>query len=612
MAIHTNQSAQSTQQSTQQQQQPPRQAASGYSTMTPPSFGLNSQLAGMGSGGEFYEKLFSKVQAQVKILNEEKTNEEKYGVYKLLKNAAGLNYSGIIVTESRDSMVACHVLVIEKTGTYPDSVVESVNNVRYDILRTPGEALDPKYVTQTQMAVANYLKVAPASVVVADGTLVPNEFDAENDGQVAELINNTLNATHVEIAARVYDFKGTDLRVLTQQYANGKFVITQHFNTDETAYFDQTGMPVRQDVCVALSFKTNSGSGNNRSINQGDDTIEILRVYGYIDFEFVGSQMVQGMLSTQKFLPNFIITHIQSVSVAPTPDIVMLGVASVLSLNMNWMQAFRPTAPRKNEIDYNDIGALNIEGNIEQNPTGYGKKYDTKGKAVTTMEINKLIQTLVRPTMMVSIDIPKAGPETWYTSVFQHIMMHKDRAAIKRVNDFMSFATAGVYQPGQEPMFVEVTNKIHGGYYKAKDGFRDLRNLSCYLAVTNYIAETGQQPSMASDYTNTLYSNNTPEVLRAALRLPYLNEMSNRSVHVKQMYDRLTFNGNFLSNWAAALRAVDFVPVFSNTSGVNDMFVKRNTANFQSAIVGQDVSVMSAVNNMPGSWTQYGDYARQY
>jgi len=45
----------------------------------------------------------------------------------------------------------------------------------------------------------------------------------------------------------------------------------------------------------------------------------------------------------------------------------MLGVVSCLSINedMNWLQAFRPSVVRKGESDLNDIGALNIEGNIE-------------------------------------------------------------------------------------------------------------------------------------------------------------------------------------------------------------------------------------------------------
>lgn len=606
MAVHTSNQA-------SQQQQQPAQQQRRYTNFGGPSFGLSNQLSGMGSGGESYEKLFTKIQNQVKVLNES-GSDSKYAVHKLLKNNAGLNYSCIVVSEQSGGLAAAHVLVVEKTGNYPEKIIENVAGMRYEILRTPGEALDSKCMAQAQSLVGNALKVPATSVVVADGTLVPNEFDVENDGQVSELINNTLNATHVEVATRVLDYKGNDITTLTNQYKNGKFVINLHFNSEETVYFDQTGMPVRQDVCVALSFKTNDAGSNNRSIHQSEDTVEIVRTYGYIDFEFNGPVYINNMPSTQKFLPNFIITHIDSPAVAPTPDVVMMAVASVLALkdDMNWLQAFRPTAARKNEIDYNDIGALNIEGNIEANPTGFGKKYDTKSKTTTVMELNKLVQTLVQPGMAVSIDVPKSGPETWYTAVFQHIMMYKDQAALKRVTDFMNYATAGAYQPDGTPMFLDITNKIHGGFYKSKEGYRDLRNLSCYLAVANYVADTNQQPVVLQQYTNTLYSNNIAPLLRAATRRAYIDEMSNRSAIVKQMFDRLTFNSAFLTNWVRALLAVRFDPVFSSAGGVNDMFVKRNTANFQSAMLPQDLRLMSSVGSMPGNWGQYADYSRPY
>lgn len=609
MALHTQNNTQA-----QAAAQPAAGQQRRYNFGGTPSFGLASQLSGMGSGGESYEKLFTKIQAQIKLVNETGNGDSKYAVHKLLKTTASLNYSCIVVSHQAGGTVSAHVLVVEKTGTYPSTFNQNVSGIRYEILRTPGEALEPKCMAQAQAIVGNALKVPANTVIMADGTLVPNEFDVENDGQVSELINNTFNATDVEIATRVADYKGCDISTLMQTYRNGKFIVNLHFNSEDTVYYDQTGMPVRQDVCVALSFKTGDSNQDNRSIHQADDTFEIVRTYGYIDFEYIGPSYINGIPTTQRFLPNFIVTHIEAGNIAPTPDIVMMAVASVISLkdDMNWMQAFRPSPARKNEIDYNDIGALNIEGNIEANPTGFGKRYDTKSKTTTVMELNKLVQTLVQPTMTVSIDVPKAGPETWYMSVFQHILMYKDQMALNRVSTFMNNATGGAYQPDNQPMFMDTTNKIHGGFYKAKEGYRDLRHLSSYLAVANYAADTNQQPAIVQQYTNTLYSNNIAPVLRATTRRTYIDEMSGRTAVVKQMFDRMTFNSGFLLNWVRALTSVGFNPVFSSAGGVNDMFVKRNTANFQSAMLGQDVRIMSNMNVMPGTWTQYGDYTRSY
>jgi len=576
-----------------------------------PQFGISSRLSTYGSGGEMYEKLFEKIQAKVKFLNEEVKTEEKYAAIKLLKQNAGLNYSGIVVTESAGNITSAHVLMIEKTGEYPEKLTENIAGVRYEITRTPADAMDEKYISQATIAVAEALKIDPNSIVITDGTLVPNEFDVTSDVQVSELINNTFNAIHSENAIRVSDYKGMNIAQLLNANRNGKFFINLYFNSDEANFFDQTGLPVRQDICISLSYKVGANQ-NNKSINQGFDSYDIVKTYGYVDFEFVGPSIVNNMMTSQKFVPNFIITHIES-QVAPTPDILMLGVASVLAVNddLNWMQAFRSTPGKKNEVDYNDIGALNIEANLENNPTGFGKKYDTKAKTFTVAELNKYIQSLVRPNLLVSIDIPKAGPETWYTSVFQYIKFRNDKNGFERVANSIATMTNGVYQHGNIPMFADVSNKIHGGFYKSKDGYKDVRHLSSYLSVANYISDTNQQPILISQYTNTLYNSSIPAELRAAERRKFVDEMSNKTAVYKQFYDRLTFNAHFLVNMVNSLKASGFNPIFSNMGAVNDMFVRRSSVDFTNAMLGADARIMGQ-NNMFGSFFMPYNYNRTF
>ena len=565
-----------------------------------PVFGLQTRLSAFGSGGEQFEKLYESIQKKIKFLNEELKTEEKYAVIKLLKQNAGLNYSAIIIAEQYNNVTTAHILMIEKTGDYPEKLVENIAGIRYEIVRTPADALDEKYVLQAQLAVAEALKVDASSVVITDGTLVPNEFDVTNETMVNDLIQNTLNATHSEINIRVNDYKGINLANLIQQNRNGKFLINMYFNTEDTQYFDQSGMPIRQDVCISLSYKMNNTT-NNRSINQGDDTFEIVKTYGYIDFEW-SPLIINGMMSTQKFVPNFIITHIHS-KVAPTPDIMFLGIASVFAINedMNWMQAFRPTPAKKNEIDFNDIGALNIEGNIENSPTGFGKKYNTKEKTFTVAELNKYIQHLVRPNILVSIDVPKAGPDTWFMSVLQYIKFRNSKDAYARVMDYINTMTNGTFQGGNFQIFDSITNKIHGGYYKSSNGYKDLRHLNCYLAVSNFIYDTNQSPALIAQYTNTLYNNTIPSELRCAERKKFLDEMSNKSAVYKQYYDRLTFSSQFLMSLLSALKNIGFAPLFSNMGAVNDMFQRRSTVDFSGAMLGMDARILGHTN-MYGSF----------
>lgn len=589
-------------------QQPQGQQTVGFM----PSFGISSRLATYGSGGEIFEKLYETINKKVKFLNEEIKTDEKYAAVKLLKQNAGLNYSAIVVCETMNDVTSAHILMVEKTGDYPDKLIENIAGVRYEISRTPADALDDKYITQAQNAVAEALKVDINSVVITDGTLVPNEFDVMNETQVGELLANTFNAIHSENAMRVSDYKGMNIAQLIQQNRNGKFFVNLYFNSDDSNFFDQTGLPVRQDVCIALSYKVNQ-MGQNRSINQGNDSYEIVKTYGYLDFEFVGPSIINGIMTTQKFVPNFVITHIDS-QVAPTPDILMLGVASVLALNedMNWMQAFRSTPARKNEIDFNDIGALNVEGNIENNPQGFGKKYDTKSKTFDIGELNKFVQTLIRPNILVSIDVPKAGPETWFTSVFQYIKFRGNKEAYDRVNDSITAMTNGAYQSNNIQMFADVSNKIHGGFYKTKDGVKDIRHLSSYLAISNYIADTNQTPVLISQYTNTLYNASIPSELRAAERKKFIDEMSNKTAVFKQYYDRMTFSAGFLMQLVGSLKNVGFSPIFSNMGAVNEMFVRRSTVDFGGAMLGQDARLMNANQNAFGGFYGQQSFYRTF
>ena len=577
-----------------------------------PVFGLQSAVTSYGHGGEVYEKLHEAFSKRLKEANTEIKGEGQYSVIKVLKQRAGLNYSGIAIAQTVEGVTSAHVLVIEKTGDYPEKLIENMGGVRYELTRTPADALDDRYMAQTKGAVAEHLGVDPNSVVITDGMLVPNEFDVNSEAQVEDLLRNSINAVMAENAIRVKDYKGINLADLTANQSNGKFFVNMFFNGDKTSSVDQAGMPVRQDICITLSYKANVNNGN-RSVNQGNDTVEIVKTFGYIDFEWTGPSVgAGGFPTTQRFVPNFVITHMDS-AVALTPDILMLGVASVVTMNedLNWMQAFRATPARKGELDFNDLGALNIEGNIEASPTGFGKLYDTKSKAFTLVEMNTLVQTLVRPNMMVSIDVPKAGPDTWFTSVFNYIRYGTSKEAYERVIDSISTLTNGAFVNTGSPIFADISNKIHGGFYRTKDGYADLRTLSSYLAVANYVASTNQAPAIISQYTNTLYNAAIPNELRAAERKKMIDEMSNGTAVYKQQYDRHTFTGHFLASLVTALRAVNFAPLPSNMGVVNDMFVRRSTLDVNSALIGSDLRLMGQ-NNIYGNFQGLNGYNRMF
>jgi len=573
-------------------------------------FGLTSKMSAFGGGGEYYDKMFAKIEEKIKVLNESIKTGEKYSLHKLIKTTYGLNYSGIVLSEKSGDLVIAHILSIERTGDYPTPIFENIGGQRMEITRTPADALDNKYIVAAQRLVAGYYGINNQNnIVVVDGTLVPNEFLIDNDTLMHDLFINTINALDCEISIRTKSYTGICIPDIVNKNRNGKFIVNMYFNNAEAGVTNEVGMPIRQDVCVTLSYKLASTSVD-RSINQGSDTVDIIKIFGYVDMQWVyqSTSNVQ-----QKFAPNFIITRMESIMV-PTPDITLLALVTILAINedMNWMQAFRSTPVKKGEIDFNDIGALNVEGNIEHAQIGFGKRIETKSKEFNLSMLNTLINQLVSPNLIISIDIAQASPDTWFENVFYYASTGMAPDANARILSAVSALTNGIVdQVSHVNMFSPIVNKIHGGYYKTKDGIRDLRQLTCYLSVANFAVDTGQDPKIISEYTNSLYATGIPSEIRAAERKKFIDNMSNNTAVYKQFYNRLTFSNAFIIGLVSSLRQVGFAPVFGNMMSNNDMFFRRATADFSSAMIGSDARLISAVNNYNTFYQPQG-YARPY
>lgn len=583
-----------------------------FSSSAEAVFGLNSKLAAFGGGGEYFDKLYTKFEEKVKLLNTHIKGGEQYSLHKLIKGNAGLNYSGMVLSEKSGDLIVSHVLMIERTGDYPTPLFENMGGQRYEILRVPADALDTKYIFQSQKVVADTYNVQPAEVVVVDGTLVPNEFSAENETTVHDLFINSINALDGEVNIRQKTYGGLNIPFIVNSNRNGKFIVNMYFNNNESSIVNEAGLPIRQDVCVTLSYKF-ANTSSDRSVNQGTDSVDIVKTFGYVDFQWVGQQTGNNQQNTQKFIPNFIITRIES-GFIPTPDITLLALTSILAINedMNWMQAFRSVPAKKGEIDFNDIGALNIEGNIEGNPHGFGKKIDTKSKEFTLTMLNTLINQLVYPNMIISIDVAQASPDTWFENVFYYASRGDTPEANNRIIDAIGSMTNGFNDGFKNiPIFSPVVNKIHGGYYKTKEGIRDIRHLTSYLAVANFAAETGQDPKIISEYTNSFYITSIPSEIRATERKKFIDNMSNNTATYKQFYNRLTFSNAFITTLVGSLRQVGFAPIFGNMMANNDMFFRRASADFGSAVLGNDVRLIANSNTFNNFYHPQG-YTRTF
>lgn len=615
MAVQTNQNANNNQQAQQQQQQATQQQQQQQQAtqqqayqppvlgMGMPSFGLSSVFGG-GDGGANFNKLATCLEEATKQINAAAINGSTYQVVKLLKDVHYLNYSGLVLVEKNKDVVVGHILIVEGTGNSPEPLVENTPMGKYNIIRTPADALDQPYVTAAINAVALQLRVPTDKVIIADGTLIPNEFDYDSEGLVNGIINNALLATNTEVAIRVDGYSGFNIRETQITNPKGQYVVNLHFNSSGKQYFDKTNMPIRQDICVELVYRTNVGH-RNQSVNQGAAEAQtIVKTFGYIDFEYRGKQApYMGMQTSYQFMPNFIITGFDSGNLALTPDIMCLAIASCVTLSeqKRWLQAFKSTPARKGEIDFNDIGALNIEGNLENNPNGFGAMVNTKDAKFTLQDLNTLVDRHTYPNMIISIDLGKVNPEAWGTSVLYHAGIGEDVEANQRINNYLTTLTNGQYQ-NNAPIFVGNTNLIHGGFFIGKEGAVDIRYVSSYLGFANAINETKQNPQIIAGYTDSLYNDQLPAEIRASLRKDLITEEAGvNSLTIKQHYTRATFNGEWIGNMTNALAMAGFRPSLGMSSVSNDVFIQRSVANMGGAMLAPDLRI-TADSNVFGNY----------
>jgi hypothetical protein len=567
------------------------------------SLGMRSNFRLL-SETEYYNKLYEKLNKKLIEINKE-VKDYEYKITKIFKNEEGLRYSGIAISAKKDDRVFTHTLVVEKTGEYPEPYIvnfsDNINMQRIEILRTPSDVFDATYEAYVRKVVAQEYNISPDNVITIDSTLIPNEFDFDSEEAAIQVLYNTTSAIDTEIYFHTTP-KFINIQEINRNYPNGKFVINMSFN-DNAVVKDVVGMPIREDICISLVFKIPSGN-QSKSINNSEVVYNIVKVYGYIDFDFVAPIQTPMGVMTQKFVPNFIITYIETTDLLPSPDVLMLGIACVNVVNddMNWLQVFRPRAIKKGEINYNDIGALNIEGNIEGNPSGYGQPINTASKEFTLLELNNLVQKLVRPGFSVSVDIPQMSPDTWYMSILNAASDPTSRA-YKRLVDSINASTNGAFSSivGNQvlPVFKNVMNKIHGGYFETKERIHDIREITSYLAVANYIAHTGQNPSYLIEYTNSLYNYNYAPEVRAAIRKKVIEMINPRNVY-KQMYNRYYFNAQFFKTLVQSYITSGFAPVFGTATVSNDMFQRRSSADLNGAIIENDIRLMNNSMAFPG------------
>lgn len=540
--------------------------------------GMFGAPIGRGIGSEYLNKISENLGTIYKTANP----EFQLDVLVFDKgNEISLAYSAIAVCirTKTSNITAVHVMIVEATGEKLNPIFDNINNVQVEIMRVTGDAFDGELVKIVNERVS---KAFPnTTVVIVDGCVIPEEFDPSNPVHMHLLARNAALAGGTEVDARDPNFR--DLNI-TEDGRGTSLIIDIGFNRHQID--DAVGLPMRSDVLVQFRSQK-PGQNQNQSVNSNDRDMSISEISGFLDLLYAPmqaqqnpwAQPVPGM--TQKFASRLVITNLAT-NIGYTPGMVLLALASSLTLNNdgNWIQSFRPSATTGKDIDMYDVGALNIEGNLENNQTGYGVPPDTKGREFGSDDLGRFISSLVRPGLMISIDVPDCGPQTWYTSVFRDAANGSQaaidviyRAAMELTNgNFAKHFAAGT------PMFDDLYNRVHLGYWTDKTGQRrDIRDID-YLAVANIIGRNS--PEYLRDWSDTFLRVQYPLPMRLAGRKKMIETLTNMTAVFKGFASRVTFSAPFLTALGRGCTDAGLVPQVKTPYSSLDFNSQRGVAGF--------------------------------
>ncbi|MBB5409342.1 hypothetical protein HDG34_003283 [Paraburkholderia sp. HC6.4b] len=349
------------------------------------------------------------------------------------KDTVDLYFSAVVVTLRHkawlDRGVAYYTLIIEGSAPALESVSRFVANETITELRLTGDTNNQILNNEVRNRLEKVYPMVPqwgAGVCV-----VPRDFNPANEELAHKLAVCAGNACSSELSRN----KPGGWHDLNLADAVGNEVLTVRPKFGNEQIYNAVGHPVRADVEIRTTVPGQLVQGQQDAAVR-DTTVTLVR--GFVDLvwapvdqqnqpyaQWVAPQQLQpgGVHPSQyqKYLPRFVATQSESEKV-PTlgGQLLSLVSAACLSTNMLWAEAFRPAKERSggSDVDWKNIGALNIEANFENSATGYGVPLDSTLDSFTRQnpqngsEFHKLIASTIRQRLAVSVDIPECGPET--------------------------------------------------------------------------------------------------------------------------------------------------------------------------------------------------------
>lgn len=494
-----------------------------------------------------------------------------------------LAFSSIIVavrrTDAPSRGVCYHTLILEESGEPLPVRLESFRNQSFEIQRVTSDAYNELYAQAVEQVIKRAFP--NTNCMKMDGEVVPRGFNFEDKDALHTLALNAQLPCYTALEVMDPQFQDMDLTAFEN---DSTLSVRIAFN--EPQKIDYVGLPVRNDINISLTASSIIRNQQVADVNAQDRTKLIASIGGYIDPIWAPGDVSQFNYNPNqpqpKFAARFVITNMENVQQTTiASQLLALTAASVLRENSNWYPYFSPRPQTgKRDVDLRDIGAINIEGNISNNVSGYDAYIDTKAATFTPQELGRLIQMTFRPGIHFSLRVSEFGADTWYNAPFIAAAMN-DRDAINAILRGADTLTGGKfsqhYGTNESPVLINF-DRVHLGYYTGADGLKhDISDID-YLAIMNLVGKTDNTAGAA--WANTFLSEDQSSPLRLAARKKMIEAVTSSEVTYTGFARIVTFTNRFIDSLvkACADTKLDMRAINPNVTG--DFFSQRAQAGF--------------------------------
>lgn len=439
-----------------------------------------------------------------------------------------------------------HVMLLEGSGEPLANTQAQFGNQQVPVRRYTEEVLNDLYL-QTVVEVLGS-EFPGYTLHNASGCVVPRAFNWEDTDAVSALLNNGSWAVVNKLLTRL---QPEETRInLTEFGQDAVLQLTPTFRHPDTQ--DHLGNPVRSDCFMSLvAMPVNRAKADVP--NAGERPVALANICGFTDLVWAPPQNgyttpFGGQGPNWKFAARQVLTVLENVRYN-TIEAQLLALAAAYRLNENntWYMGFVSSTSqfRKGTVNLKDIGALNIEANVHNEPSGFGTAADTNSATWTPLELGKFLNAAVRPGLSVAIDVSTLGTDTWFNEVFSAASLGDvmaQRAILEAADNLTGGHFSTRYKSSAAPFAVIEETVLMGTYRKADGTLGDLRDFD-HLAVLNLVGAT--DPTIGAQWSDTFLRTDHSKERRLDARANLLNSLESTAV-ITGTAQRCTAIGDFM------------------------------------------------------------------